>query len=176
VFGSAWNTRQVSGTVLSIEEEGTSKRSISSVVVQWDLPGGQKTRRVNLRSVSAVDAPGTELLASQRQTAPGGSATVADVQQDDNYRYQGPGAYSEFVLEAPPNEAACLADATTWTAHVVLWEEKNVLEPVGGRHHAVGGCCGLRQARLSTKTESRGQPFRPGAHTTTLWLCFPCSS
>jgi hypothetical protein len=127
MFGSAWNTRQVSGTVLSIEEEATSKRSISSVVVQWDLPGGKKMPRVNLRSVSAGDAPGTELLASQRQTAPGGSATVADVQQDDNYRYQDPGAYSEFVLPAPPNEVTCLADATIWTAHGVLWEEKNVL-------------------------------------------------
>ena len=56
-FGNAWNTRLVSGTILSVEEDTTGKRSTTSLVVQWDLPGGQKARRVNVRSVSAGDVP-----------------------------------------------------------------------------------------------------------------------
>jgi Transposase IS4 len=131
-FGRAWNTRLVSGTVLSMVENGSGKRISVSVDVMWDLPAGPKARTVNVRSVTAGNAPGAAGHATEVPTPAAGQAVVTDAEQDGVHRDQQLSAYSEGGLPSPPDPGDSLATVTEWTAHGTLWKEEDVLEPVGG--------------------------------------------
>jgi Transposase IS4 len=132
-FGRAWKTRLVSGTVLSMVEDGSGKRRISvSVDVMWDLPAGPKARTFNVRSVTAGNAPGAAGHATEVPTPASGQAVVSDAEQDGVHRDQQLSAYSEGGLPSPPDPGDSLATVTERTAHGTLWKEEDVLETVGG--------------------------------------------
>jgi hypothetical protein len=131
-FGSAWNTHLVSGTVESVHEGDAGKRVSMSVAVMWDLPAGRKLRSVNIRSVASGDASRTTRAVDQQPPPASGCAADTGAEQDGGSQHQASAAYSASGSALLPDTADNLADATAWTAHGVLWEEENVLEPVGG--------------------------------------------
>jgi hypothetical protein len=131
-YDNPWNSRLVSGTVESAHEDDSGKRVSVFVTVMWDLPAGRKLRRVNVRSIAAGEAPGT-IGAAVRQSPPAvGLAGDADADQDGGRRHRAFVTYSVSGSPAPPDRADNLVDAATSTAHGVLWEEEDVLQPVGG--------------------------------------------
>jgi hypothetical protein len=122
-YGSAWQSRLVSGTVESVHEDDSGKRVSVFVTVMWDLPAGRELRRVNVRSIAA------------------GHAGDADANQDGGRRHRASAAHRRSGSLAPPDKADKLVDAATSMAHGVLWEEEDVLQPVGGEARADCGRC-----------------------------------
>jgi hypothetical protein len=131
-YGSAWNSRLASGTVESVLEDDSGERVSVTVTVMRDLPAGRKLRRVNVRSIAAGEAPGTIGAAAHQPLPPAGHAGDADAEQDGGRRQRAFAAYSVSGSPAPPDRADNLVDAATSMAHGVLWEEEDVLQPVGG--------------------------------------------
>jgi hypothetical protein len=131
-YGSAWNSRLVSGTVESVLEDDSGRRVSVIVTVTWDLAPGRKLRRVNVRSIAAGEAPGPTGAAAHQSPPAAGYAGDADAEQDGGRRQRAFAAYSGSGSPAPPDRADNLVDAATSTAHGVLWEEEDVLQPVGG--------------------------------------------
>jgi hypothetical protein len=121
-FGRAWNTRLVSGTVLSMVEDGSGKRISVSVDAMWDLPAGPKARTVNVRSITAGNAHGAAGNATEVPTPAAGKALVTDAEQDGVHRDQQLSAYSEGRLPSPPDPGDSLETVTEWTAHGILWK------------------------------------------------------
>jgi hypothetical protein len=119
-FGSVWNTKLVSGTVLSVVEDGAGKGVSVSVDVMWEQPAGPKARMVNVCSVAARNTPGTAGAAVHHHPPAAGQAAGADVEQDCGRRHRKFSAYSKSASSAPPDRADSLVDAATSTAHGVL--------------------------------------------------------
>jgi hypothetical protein len=97
----------------------------------WDVPAGRKLRRVNVRSIAAGEALGTIGAVAHQSPPAAGHAGDADADQDGGRRHRAFAAYSGSGSPAPPDRADNLVDAATSTAHRVLWEEEDVLQPVG---------------------------------------------
>jgi hypothetical protein len=131
-YGSAWNSRLVSGTVESVHEDDSSKRVSVFVTVMWDLAAGRKLHRVNVRSIAAGEAPGPTGVAAHQSPPAAGYAGDADAKQDGGRRQRAFAAYSVSGSPAPPDRADYLVDAATSMAHRMLWEEEDVLQPLGG--------------------------------------------
>jgi hypothetical protein len=91
-FGSAWTSFLVSGTVLSVVEHGSGKRVSVSVDVMWDLPDGPKARVVNVRGVTAGDAPGIAVHASGESRSTACQVVGADAEQDSERQNWAPPA------------------------------------------------------------------------------------
>jgi hypothetical protein len=140
-YGSAWNSRLASGTVESVHEDDSGKRVSVFVTVMWDLPAGRKLRRVNVRSIAAGEAPGPIGAAAHQSPPAAGLAGDADADEDGGRRHQAFAAYSVSGSPAPPDRADNLVDAATSMAHGVLWEEEDVLQPVGRDARADCGRC-----------------------------------
>jgi hypothetical protein len=102
-FGSAWNTYLVSGAVLSVVERASGKRVSVHVDVMWDLPAGPKARVVNVRSVTAGNAPGAVEPEAGASAPAAGQFVGADPEQDSERRQPAPPAYSEAGSPAPPD-------------------------------------------------------------------------
>jgi hypothetical protein len=95
-FRSAWNSFLVSGTV-------GGKRLSVPVEVMWDLPDSPKARVVNVRSVTAGDAPGIAVHAAGASRATACQVVGAYAEQDSERRDRTPPAYSEAGSPAPPD-------------------------------------------------------------------------
>jgi hypothetical protein len=171
--GNPWNSRLASGTAESVHEDDSGKRVNVFVTVTWDLPAGRKLRRVNVRSIAAEEAPGTIGAAAHQPLPPAGHAGDADAEQDGGRRHRDFATYSESGSPAPPDRADNLVDAATSMAHGVLWEEEDVLQPVGGnvprRLWTLPGARSLSAGTL-------GRPSLPGGHASTSWQHFPRSA
>jgi hypothetical protein len=102
-FGSAWDTKLVSGTVLSVVEDGAGKRVSVSVDVMWEQPAGPKARVVSVCSVTAGITPGTAGAAAHQPPPSAGQAAGADVEQDGGRRHRNFAAYSMSGSSAPPD-------------------------------------------------------------------------
>jgi Transposase IS4 len=131
-YGNPWNLRFASGTLESVHEDDSGKRVSVFVTVMWDLPAGRKLGRVNVRSIAAGEAPETIGAAARQSPPAAGQAGDADVEQDGGRRHRDFAAYNVSGSPAPPDRADNLVDAATSMAHGVLWEEEDVLQPVGG--------------------------------------------
>jgi hypothetical protein len=107
----------------------------------WDLPAGRELRRVNVRSTAAGEAPGTNGAAAHQSPPAAGHAGDADANQDGGRRHRASAAHRRSGSLAPPDKADKLVDAATSMAHGVLWEEEDVLQPVGGEARADCGRC-----------------------------------
>jgi hypothetical protein len=110
-YGNPWNLRFASGTLESVHEDDSGKRVSVFVTVMWDLPAGRKLGRVNVRSIAAGDA---------------------DAGQDGGRRHRDFAAYNRSGSSVSPDTAHNLVDAAMSMARGVLWEEEDVLQPVGG--------------------------------------------
>jgi hypothetical protein len=52
-FGSLWNVTLVAGTVLGVEIDTSGKRANVFLNLRWNLPGGQRVKRINSRNATA---------------------------------------------------------------------------------------------------------------------------
>jgi hypothetical protein len=100
-----------------VVEHGSGKRLSVSVEVMWDLPDSSKARVVNVRSVTAGDAPGIAVHAVGASRSTACQVVGAYDEQDSERRDWTPPAYSEAGSPAPPDQGDSLATATEWTAH-----------------------------------------------------------
>jgi hypothetical protein len=175
-YGSAWNSRLASGTVESVHEDDSGKRVSVTVTVMRDLPAGRKLRRVNVRNIAAREAPGTIGAAAHQPPPAAGDAGDADAGQDGGRRHRAFAAYSASGSPAPPDRADNLVDAATSMAHGVLWEEEDVLQPVGRDARADCGRCRPLPGSRSLSAGTLGRPSLPGGHASTSWQCFPPTS
>jgi hypothetical protein len=119
-YGSASNSRLVSGTAESVHEDDSGKRVSVFVTVMWDLPAGRKLRRVNVRSIAAGEAPGTIRAAAHQSPPAAGHAWDADADQDGGRRQRAFATYSKSGSSAPPDRAENLVVTAMSTTHSML--------------------------------------------------------
>jgi hypothetical protein len=152
-FGSYWNRQLVSGTAISVDKNTSGKRSSFFLNVDWKLPGEERMKRVNVRSVLSGEAP---FAAERISSAPNGSqpsAYVARVegeggcQHEDNYPYSCedaspcrfglgvgtvPVAGAVQVVAPTIENERNLQEETYLNEHRITWRQREVLEPKGG--------------------------------------------
>jgi hypothetical protein len=171
-FGSAWNTRPVSGTVESAHLDDSGKGVKVSVDVMWDLPAGPKLRNVNLRSIAAGDAPRTARVNSLQLLGAAGGAADANVERDEGDRHRASSVYSVPRPPVLPNPADNLADATSCAAHGALWDEEDVLQPLGGDVPRRVWTLQTAVGESTVEGETQGWLSLLGDRTTTSWQYF----
>jgi hypothetical protein len=152
-FGSYWNRQLVSGTVISVDKDTSGKRSSFFLNVKWELPGEERMKRVNVRSVLSGEAP---FAAEGISSAPNGSQPsdyVARVEGEEGCQHVDNVLHScedaspcrfglgvgtvpvagavQVVARTIQNERN-LQDETYFNAHGITWHQIEVIEPVGG--------------------------------------------
>lgn len=140
-YGADWNTCLVSGTVLEVYVDRSGKRANVFLDVIWEFVGGNKERRVNVRSVTFGDAPGATPtpIATNPHPPPGAGAATSGAagplaDDDAEHRQAYDIAYSNDDQENEPtggNPGPPLSSRTAFVAHGVPWVEKEVLHCVG---------------------------------------------
>jgi hypothetical protein len=98
----------------------------------WDLPVRSNLRNVDVRSIASGDAPRIARVDSLQQFCSAGGAADANVEHDEGDGQRASSGYTVPRSPVLPNPADNLADATSCTAHGALWEEEDVLHPLGG--------------------------------------------
>jgi hypothetical protein len=131
-FESLWNETLVAGTVLGVEIDTSRKRANVFLNVRWDLPGGQRVKRINSRSATDREPPSIKLAArGQEQPSPVAFASFQD-DQDGGNRQLLQAAYSSTPPAPTPAPDPPLENIISWNAHGVEWKQRDVLQPVGG--------------------------------------------
>jgi hypothetical protein len=131
-FGSLWNETLVPGTVVEVETDTSGKRASVFLKVRWDLPGGQRVKRVNLRSCTAGEIQSTGITAQeQAQTSPVASASF-QADQNGGSRQLPEATYSGTPPAPAPAPDPLLQNLTSWNAHGVDRKQRDVLKLVGG--------------------------------------------
>jgi hypothetical protein len=119
-YGTAWNSRLVSGTVESVHEDDSGKRVSVVVTVMWDLAPGRKLHRVNVHRIAAGEVPETIGAAAHQPLPAAGHAGDADAEQDGGRRHRNFTAYSESGSSVSPDRAHNVVETARSTTRRVL--------------------------------------------------------
>jgi hypothetical protein len=119
-YGSAWNSRLVSGTLESVHGDDSGERVSVIVTVTWDLAPGRKLHRVNVHRITAGGVPGTIGAAAHQPLPAAGHAGDADAEQDGGRRHQNFAAYSMSGSPVSPDRAHNVVVTATSMTHRVL--------------------------------------------------------
>jgi hypothetical protein len=128
-FGSLWNETLVPGTVLGVETDSSGKRANVFLDVRRDLSGGQRVKRINVRSAHAGEPPSIKKPLRGRNRHPLAFKSFQD-DQDGRNRQLSQSAYSGFPLAPTPAAYTPLKNITSWNAHGAEWKQRDVLGSV----------------------------------------------